>query len=47
MEDITNSEYTHAKRVREDFQIKHLGGYPYLYVQDIKTYTLYPFVSIS
>ena len=45
MEDITNSEYTHAKRVCEDFQIKNLGEYPYLYVQDIKTYT--PFVSIS
>ena len=25
MEDITDSDYVHAKRVRKDFQIKNLG----------------------
>ena len=31
MEDITDEDYTHAKRVCKDFQIKHLGHYNDLY----------------
>ena len=31
MEDITDEDYTHAKRVCKDFQIKHLGYYNDLY----------------
>ena len=27
MEDITDADYTHAKRVCKDFEIKHLGEY--------------------
>ena len=27
MEDITDADYTDAKRVRKDFEIKHLGEY--------------------
>ena len=33
MEDITDADYAHAKRVCEDFEIKHLGEYHELYVQ--------------
>ena len=33
MEDITDADYAHAKRVYEDFEIKHLGEYHDLYVQ--------------
>ena len=33
MEDITDADYTHAKRVSKDFQIKDLGEYHDLYVQ--------------
>ena len=33
MEDITNGDYTHAKRVCKDFEIKNLGEYHDLYVQ--------------
>ena len=32
MWDITDADYTHAKRVCKDFEIKHLGEYD-LYVQ--------------
>ena len=32
MEDITDAEYTHAKRVCKDFEIKNLGEYHDLYV---------------
>ena len=27
MEDITNADYVHAKRICKDFEIKHLGQY--------------------
>ena len=27
MEDITDADYMHTKRVCEDFEIKHLGEY--------------------
>ena len=27
MDDITDADYAHAKRVCEDFEIKHLGEY--------------------
>ena len=37
MEDITEADYTHAKRVCKDFEVKPLGEYHYLYVQ---SYTL-------
>ena len=33
MEDITDADYTHAKRVCKDFKINNLGDYHYLYVQ--------------
>ena len=33
MEDITDAEYAHAKRVCEDCEIKNLGEYHDLYVQ--------------
>ena len=33
MEDITNAEYAHAKRVCKDFEIKHLREYHNFYVQ--------------
>ena len=33
MENITDADYTHAKRVCKDFKIKHLGEYHDLYVQ--------------
>ena len=35
MEDITDANYAHAKRVCKDFEIKHLGEYHDLYVQSI------------
>ena len=33
MEDITDADYTHAKRVCKDSKIKYLGEYHDLYVQ--------------
>ena len=33
MEDITDTDYTHANKVFKEFKIKHLGGYHDLYVQ--------------
>ena len=33
MEDITDADYAHAKRVCKDFKIKNLGEYYDLYVQ--------------
>ena len=33
MEDITDADYAHAKRVCKDFEIKNLGEYHELYVQ--------------
>ena len=33
MEDITDADYAHAKRVCKDFEIKSLGEYYDLYVQ--------------
>ena len=33
MEDITDADYTHAKRVCKDFEIRSLGEYLDLYVQ--------------
>ena len=33
MEDITDADYTHAKRVCKDFEIKDLGEYHDLHVQ--------------
>ena len=32
MENITNADYVHAKRVCKDFEIKDLGEYHGLYV---------------
>ena len=32
MEDITDADYAHAKRVCKDFEIKNLGKYHDLYV---------------
>ena len=32
MEDVTDTDYAHAKRVCKDFEIKDLGEYHYLYV---------------
>ena len=34
MEDITDADYAHAKRIRKDFEIKNLGEYYDLYVQN-------------
>ena len=33
MEDITDAEYMHAKRVHKDFESKKLGEYHAVYVQ--------------
>ena len=33
MEDIADADYTHAKRVCKDPEIKNLGKYHHLYVQ--------------
>ena len=33
MEDITDADYTHTKRVCKDFEMKKLGEYHDLYVQ--------------
>ena len=33
MEDITDADYAHAKRICKDFKVKHLGEYHDLYVQ--------------
>ena len=38
MEDITNLDYMHAKRVSGDFEVKNLGEYYDLY---LKTNTLF------
>ena len=35
MEDITDADYAHAKRVCKDFEIKNLGEYHDLYFQSI------------
>ena len=34
MEDITNAEYMHARRVCKDFEIKHSGEYHNLYLKN-------------
>ena len=34
MEDITDADYVHAKRVCKDIEIKNLGKYHDLYVQN-------------
>ena len=33
MEDITNADYGHAKRIYEDFNSKNLGEYHDCYIQ--------------
>ena len=33
MEDITDAEYPHAKRISKDFEIKKSGEYQEFYVQ--------------
>ena len=33
MEDITDADYAHAKRVCKDFELKNVGEYHDLYVQ--------------
>ena len=33
MEDITDADYAHGKRVRKDFEIRNLGEYHDLYFQ--------------
>ena len=33
MEDISDADYVHVKRVCKDFEIKHLGEYHDFYVQ--------------
>ena len=35
MEDITDAEYLHAKRVSKDFEMKNLGEYHDLYLKEI------------
>ena len=34
MEDITNAEYVHARRVCKDFEIKNSGEYHNLYLKN-------------
>ena len=36
MEDITDADYAHTKRVCKDFEIKNIGEYHDLYVQSDK-----------
>ena len=36
MENITDGDYRHAKKVRKDFEIKKKGEYHNLYVQSDK-----------
>ena len=38
MEDINDADYTHAKRVCKDFEIKNLGEYCYLLFKAIYNY---------
>ena len=33
MEDITDADYAHARRICKDFEIKNLGKYHDLYIQ--------------
>ena len=40
MEDITDTDYAHTKRVCKDFEIKNLGEYHDLYVQSDTLRTL-------
>ena len=37
MEDITDTDYSHAKRVCKDFEIKYLAEYYDFYVQSDKS----------
>ena len=34
MEEITDADYMHAKRVCKDFEIKNVGGYRDLYLKN-------------
>ena len=34
IENFTDTDYAHAKRVCKDFETKHLGEYHYFYVQN-------------
>ena len=36
MEDITDADYAHARRICKDFEIKNLGKYHDLYIQSDK-----------
>ena len=38
MEDIADADYMHAKRVCEDFEIKHLDEYHDLYLESDITF---------
>ena len=43
MEDITDADYVHAKRVCNEFEIKHLREYHDLYVQRDTLWLAYVF----
>ena len=38
MEDITNAEYMHARRVCKDFEIKNSGEYHNLYLKNDRSH---------
>ena len=45
MEDITDADYAHAKRICKDFEIKNLGEYLDLYVQNDSLLLAYAFAN--
>ena len=46
MEDITDADYMHAKRLCKDFEIKHLGEFHDLYLKNLYHYIKLMFLKI-
>ena len=47
MEDITDGDYMHAKRVCKDFEIKNLGEYHDLYLNIFKIQIMIHYFSLT